>query len=168
MQLLIGSQGLTSLFVSFLCRNGRLSKLWGLWTVSASKLMWVQPTSMWLSLQLKDCFSGYEGFWWLPFPPCCPLWPGNHSCIPNAEASFPDNNFLLQLSALRDISPGEVSWHVWVWSDKYWPGIDGTEHPILALCAPLSGSIRRLRLWGLEWVCQAVRKIEKPCICTAQ
>uniref|UniRef100_A0A3Q3W0X6 Protein-lysine N-trimethyltransferase SMYD5 n=1 Tax=Mola mola TaxID=94237 RepID=A0A3Q3W0X6_MOLML len=31
----------------------------------------------------------------------------NHSCIPNAEASFPDNNFLLQLSALSDISPGE-------------------------------------------------------------
>ncbi|KAM6953648.1 protein-lysine N-trimethyltransferase SMYD5 [Aplochiton taeniatus] len=31
----------------------------------------------------------------------------NHSCIPNAEASFPDNNFLLHLSALSDISPGE-------------------------------------------------------------
>ncbi|XP_059201848.1 histone-lysine N-trimethyltransferase SMYD5 [Centropristis striata] len=31
----------------------------------------------------------------------------NHSCIPNAEASFPDNNFLLQLSALSDITPGE-------------------------------------------------------------
>uniref|UniRef100_A0A8C6SP06 Protein-lysine N-trimethyltransferase SMYD5 n=1 Tax=Neogobius melanostomus TaxID=47308 RepID=A0A8C6SP06_9GOBI len=31
----------------------------------------------------------------------------NHSCIPNAEASFPDNNFLLHLSALCDISPGE-------------------------------------------------------------
>uniref|UniRef100_A0A8D0CYA5 Protein-lysine N-trimethyltransferase SMYD5 n=1 Tax=Sander lucioperca TaxID=283035 RepID=A0A8D0CYA5_SANLU len=31
----------------------------------------------------------------------------NHSCIPNAEASFPDNNFLLQLSALSDINPGE-------------------------------------------------------------
>uniref|UniRef100_A0A671WS01 Protein-lysine N-trimethyltransferase SMYD5 n=1 Tax=Sparus aurata TaxID=8175 RepID=A0A671WS01_SPAAU len=31
----------------------------------------------------------------------------NHSCIPNAEASFPENNFLLQLSALSDISPGE-------------------------------------------------------------
>uniref|UniRef100_A0A673BID4 Protein-lysine N-trimethyltransferase SMYD5 n=1 Tax=Sphaeramia orbicularis TaxID=375764 RepID=A0A673BID4_9TELE len=28
-------------------------------------------------------------------------------CIPNAEASFPDNNFLLHLSALSDISPGE-------------------------------------------------------------
>ncbi|RXN35175.1 SET and MYND domain-containing 5 [Labeo rohita] len=32
---------------------------------------------------------------------------GNHSCVPNAEASFPDNNFLLHLSALSDISPGE-------------------------------------------------------------
>ncbi|XP_008324735.1 protein-lysine N-trimethyltransferase SMYD5 [Cynoglossus semilaevis] len=31
----------------------------------------------------------------------------NHSCSPNAEASFPDNNFLLHLSALGDISPGE-------------------------------------------------------------
>uniref|UniRef100_A0AAY5F2R2 Protein-lysine N-trimethyltransferase SMYD5 n=1 Tax=Electrophorus electricus TaxID=8005 RepID=A0AAY5F2R2_ELEEL len=31
----------------------------------------------------------------------------NHSCVPNAEASFPDNNFLLHLSALRDIVPGE-------------------------------------------------------------
>uniref|UniRef100_A0A8C2CQA4 Protein-lysine N-trimethyltransferase SMYD5 n=1 Tax=Cyprinus carpio TaxID=7962 RepID=A0A8C2CQA4_CYPCA len=35
---------------------------------------------------------------------CCA---GNHSCVPNAEASFPDNNFLLHLSALSDISPGE-------------------------------------------------------------
>uniref|UniRef100_A0A672I932 Protein-lysine N-trimethyltransferase SMYD5 n=1 Tax=Salarias fasciatus TaxID=181472 RepID=A0A672I932_SALFA len=31
----------------------------------------------------------------------------NHSCIPNAEASFPDNNFLLHLGALSDIAPGE-------------------------------------------------------------
>uniref|UniRef100_A0A669DMK4 Protein-lysine N-trimethyltransferase SMYD5 n=1 Tax=Oreochromis niloticus TaxID=8128 RepID=A0A669DMK4_ORENI len=31
----------------------------------------------------------------------------NHSCIPNAEASFPDNNFLLHLSALCDINQGE-------------------------------------------------------------
>lgn len=99
-------------------------------------------------------------------PPLTPA--GNHSCIPNAEASFPDNNFLLQLSALSDINPGEVSWHVWIWSDKFWPGLDGTECPSLALCAPLSDGIRRLRLWGLEWVCQAVRKIEKPCVCAAQ
>uniref|UniRef100_A0A674NJ34 Protein-lysine N-trimethyltransferase SMYD5 n=1 Tax=Takifugu rubripes TaxID=31033 RepID=A0A674NJ34_TAKRU len=33
---------------------------------------------------------------------CC-----NHSCVPNAEVSFPNNNFLLQLSTLSDISPGE-------------------------------------------------------------
>uniref|UniRef100_A0A4W5KF65 Protein-lysine N-trimethyltransferase SMYD5 n=1 Tax=Hucho hucho TaxID=62062 RepID=A0A4W5KF65_9TELE len=31
----------------------------------------------------------------------------NHSCIPKAEAAFPNNNFLLHLSALSDISPGE-------------------------------------------------------------
>uniref|UniRef100_A0A3Q3DUR0 Protein-lysine N-trimethyltransferase SMYD5 n=1 Tax=Hippocampus comes TaxID=109280 RepID=A0A3Q3DUR0_HIPCM len=31
----------------------------------------------------------------------------NHSCVPNAEASFPDNNFLLHLSALCDIDPGQ-------------------------------------------------------------
>lgn len=31
----------------------------------------------------------------------------NHSCIPNAEASFPENNCLLHLNALCDISPGE-------------------------------------------------------------
>ncbi|XP_018584328.1 protein-lysine N-trimethyltransferase SMYD5 isoform X1 [Scleropages formosus] len=31
----------------------------------------------------------------------------NHSCVPNAEASFPENNFLLHLTALSDISPGE-------------------------------------------------------------
>ncbi|KAG2466007.1 SMYD5 protein, partial [Polypterus senegalus] len=32
---------------------------------------------------------------------------GNHSCIPNAEASFPENNFLLHLTALSDIKQGE-------------------------------------------------------------
>ncbi|XP_037117571.1 SET and MYND domain-containing protein 5 [Syngnathus acus] len=31
----------------------------------------------------------------------------NHSCMPDAEASFPDNNFLLHLSALGDIDPGQ-------------------------------------------------------------
>lgn len=41
-------------------------------------------------------------------PVMCFCRQGNHSCIPNAEASFPDNNFLLHLSALSDISPGEV------------------------------------------------------------
>lgn len=33
---------------------------------------------------------------------------GNHSCIPNAETSFPENNFLLHLTALEDIEAGEV------------------------------------------------------------
>ncbi|XP_062903248.1 histone-lysine N-trimethyltransferase SMYD5 [Mobula hypostoma] len=33
---------------------------------------------------------------------CC-----NHSCIPNAETSFPENNFLLHLTALQDIPAGE-------------------------------------------------------------
>ncbi|NXD34847.1 SMYD5 protein, partial [Copsychus sechellarum] len=32
---------------------------------------------------------------------------GNHSCIPNAETSFPENNFLLHLTALEDIEAGE-------------------------------------------------------------
>ncbi|GCC20675.1 hypothetical protein chiPu_0019240 [Chiloscyllium punctatum] len=32
---------------------------------------------------------------------------GNHSCDPNAETSFPENNFLLYLTALRDIKAGE-------------------------------------------------------------
>ncbi|XP_066574452.1 protein-lysine N-trimethyltransferase SMYD5 [Amia ocellicauda] len=31
----------------------------------------------------------------------------NHSCLPNAEASFPDNNYLLHMTALSDIAPGE-------------------------------------------------------------
>lgn len=33
---------------------------------------------------------------------CC-----NHSCLPNAETSFPNNNFLLHLTAVADIEPGE-------------------------------------------------------------
>ncbi|XP_043920389.1 SET and MYND domain-containing protein 5 [Protopterus annectens] len=33
---------------------------------------------------------------------CC-----NHSCMPNAETSFPNNNFLLHLTAVADIEPGE-------------------------------------------------------------
>ncbi|XP_026987828.1 protein-lysine N-trimethyltransferase SMYD5 isoform X3 [Sagmatias obliquidens] len=32
---------------------------------------------------------------------------GNHSCVPNAETSFPENNFLLHVTALEDIKPGE-------------------------------------------------------------
>lgn len=42
------------------------------------------------------------------------------------------------------------------------------EHPIVALCSPLSESIRRLRLWGLSCVCHAIGKIEKPHKCIAQ
>lgn len=34
---------------------------------------------------------------------------GNHSCIPNAEATFPDNNFNLVMEAKTDISEGDVS-----------------------------------------------------------
>lgn len=51
---------------------------------------------------------------WGPLPlempsRCCPIFPaGNHSCIPNAETSFPENNFLLHLTALEDIEAGEV------------------------------------------------------------
>lgn len=33
---------------------------------------------------------------------------GNHSCVPNAETSFPENNFVLHVTALEDIKPGEV------------------------------------------------------------
>ncbi|CAM9461953.1 unnamed protein product [Lampetra planeri] len=33
---------------------------------------------------------------------CC-----NHSCVPNAEATFPDNDFTLHLTALSDIESGE-------------------------------------------------------------
>ncbi|XP_066559086.1 histone-lysine N-trimethyltransferase SMYD5-like [Amia ocellicauda] len=33
--------------------------------------------------------------------------PCNHSCLPNAEASFPDNNYLLHMTALSDIAPGK-------------------------------------------------------------
>jgi hypothetical protein len=32
---------------------------------------------------------------------------GNHSCRPNAEVKFPNNNFTLHVVALRDIQPGE-------------------------------------------------------------
>lgn len=52
------------------------------------------------------------GFLDVPFVWRSPDWrpppPGNHSCIPNAETSFPDNNFLLHLTALEDIEAGEV------------------------------------------------------------
>uniref|UniRef100_A0A8C5N2Y8 SET domain-containing protein n=1 Tax=Leptobrachium leishanense TaxID=445787 RepID=A0A8C5N2Y8_9ANUR len=47
-----------------------------------------------------NCEGSGGGFYMLQS--CC-----NHSCLPNAEASFPDNNFLLHLNALQDIKPGE-------------------------------------------------------------
>ena len=33
---------------------------------------------------------------------------GNHSCCPNAEVTFPDNNFVLAVKALSQIKSGEV------------------------------------------------------------
>jgi len=33
---------------------------------------------------------------------------GNHSCSPNAEVTFPDNNFVLTVKALSHIKSGEV------------------------------------------------------------
>ncbi|XP_076367305.1 SET and MYND domain containing, class 5 isoform X2 [Tachypleus tridentatus] len=32
---------------------------------------------------------------------------GNHSCVPNAEATFPYSNFVLVMEAVKDIEPGE-------------------------------------------------------------
>ncbi|XP_067389643.1 histone-lysine N-trimethyltransferase SMYD5 [Emydura macquarii macquarii] len=47
-------------------------------------------------------FLNCEGSGLYVLQSCC-----NHSCIPNAETSFPDNNFLLHLTALEEIKPGE-------------------------------------------------------------
>ncbi|XP_078530609.1 protein-lysine N-trimethyltransferase SMYD5 [Lissotriton helveticus] len=47
-------------------------------------------------------FLNCEGSGLYMLQSCC-----NHSCIPNAETSFPDNNFLLHLTALDDIQKGE-------------------------------------------------------------
>ncbi|XP_064367728.1 histone-lysine N-trimethyltransferase SMYD5 isoform X3 [Dromaius novaehollandiae] len=47
-------------------------------------------------------FLNCEGSGLYVLQSCC-----NHSCIPNAETSFPDNNFLLHLTALEDIEAGE-------------------------------------------------------------
>ncbi|XP_030046815.1 protein-lysine N-trimethyltransferase SMYD5 [Microcaecilia unicolor] len=47
-------------------------------------------------------FLNCEGSGLFVLQSCC-----NHSCIPNAETSFPDNNFFLHLTALEDIQPGE-------------------------------------------------------------
>ncbi|XP_074848313.1 protein-lysine N-trimethyltransferase SMYD5 isoform X2 [Carettochelys insculpta] len=47
-------------------------------------------------------FLNCEGSGLYVLQSCC-----NHSCTPNAETSFPDNNFLLHLTALEEIRPGE-------------------------------------------------------------
>ncbi|XP_066428979.1 histone-lysine N-trimethyltransferase SMYD5 [Eleutherodactylus coqui] len=47
-------------------------------------------------------FLNCEGSGLYMLQSCC-----NHSCVPNAEASFPDNNCMLHLIAVEDIQPGE-------------------------------------------------------------
>ncbi|XP_020739021.2 protein-lysine N-trimethyltransferase SMYD5 [Odocoileus virginianus] len=47
-------------------------------------------------------FLNCEGSGLFMLQSCC-----NHSCVPNAETSFPENNFLLHVTALEDIKPGE-------------------------------------------------------------
>lgn len=58
-------------------------------------LPWMHSDVMWLQEPLRHLAEVV-----LPI--------GNHSCIPNAETSFPENNFLLHLTALEDIEAGEV------------------------------------------------------------
>ncbi|XP_056674943.1 histone-lysine N-trimethyltransferase SMYD5, partial [Monodelphis domestica] len=47
-------------------------------------------------------FLNCEGSGLFVLQSCC-----NHSCVPNAETSFPENNFLLHVTALEDIKAGE-------------------------------------------------------------
>ncbi|XP_048952090.1 protein-lysine N-trimethyltransferase SMYD5 isoform X2 [Canis lupus baileyi] len=47
-------------------------------------------------------FLNCEGSGLYVLQSCC-----NHSCVPNAETTFPENNFLLHVTALEDIKPGE-------------------------------------------------------------
>lgn len=47
-------------------------------------------------------FLNCEGSGLFVLQSCC-----NHSCVPNAETSFPENNFVLHVTALEDIKPGE-------------------------------------------------------------
>lgn len=47
-------------------------------------------------------FLNNEGVGLFPLQSLC-----SHSCIPNTESSFPHNNYVLSLVALRDIEPGE-------------------------------------------------------------
>ncbi|XP_050042653.1 protein-lysine N-trimethyltransferase SMYD5-like isoform X2 [Dermacentor andersoni] len=50
----------------------------------------------------SGAFLNNEGVGLFPLQSLC-----SHSCIPNAESSFPHNNYVLSLVALRDIQPGE-------------------------------------------------------------
>lgn len=50
----------------------------------------------------SGAFLNNEGVGLFPLQNRC-----SHSCIPNAESSFPHNNYVLSLVALRDIQPGE-------------------------------------------------------------
>ncbi|NXE42707.1 SMYD5 protein, partial [Ptilorrhoa leucosticta] len=67
------------------------------------ELEWAMPSSN-PSLCAAESgeFLNCEGSGLYVLQSCC-----NHSCIPNAETSFPENNFLLHLTALEDIEAGE-------------------------------------------------------------
>ncbi|GIY82000.1 SET and MYND domain-containing protein 5 [Caerostris extrusa] len=47
-------------------------------------------------------FLNNEGSGLYPLQSAC-----NHSCVPNAEATFPYNNFTLVMEAIKEILPGE-------------------------------------------------------------
>ncbi|GFT55900.1 SET and MYND domain-containing protein 5, partial [Nephila pilipes] len=47
-------------------------------------------------------FLNNEGSGLYPLQSAC-----NHSCVPNAEATFPYNNFTLVMEAIKEIQPGE-------------------------------------------------------------
>lgn len=73
-----------------------LSLFPGMFPVEWPVLPWMHSDVMWFQEPLRHLAEIV-----LPL--------GNHSCIPNAETSFPENNFLLHLTALEDIEAGEVS-----------------------------------------------------------
>lgn len=77
-----------------------LAQLWPSWLEA---LLSSQKSRVWPA----KCAPGPPGMAGTS-PTACFGSPGNHSCIPNAETSFPDNNFLLHLTALEDIEAGEV------------------------------------------------------------
>ncbi|GFY39985.1 SET and MYND domain-containing protein 5 [Trichonephila inaurata madagascariensis] len=53
-------------------------------------------------LQTTGLFLNNEGSGLYPLQSSC-----NHSCVPNAEATFPYNNFTLVMEAIKEIQPGE-------------------------------------------------------------